>query len=98
MSCVTSKFGISYFDLPARAAENSTMNRKIILLLASFAFATSVYADQHVSGYVRRDGTVVQPYVRSDANNTRNDNYGTRGNTNPYTGTRGSAPRDEDAR
>ena len=62
----------------------------VFLSLSSFAFADQVL------GYVKKDGTVVQGYERSKANDTRNDNYSTRGNTNPYTGESGSKPRDED--
>ena len=47
-----------------------------------------------VDGYTRRDGTYVQPYQRTNPNNTQLDNYGTRGNTNPYSGQTGtSSPR-----
>lgn len=44
-----------------------------------------------VDGYIRRDGTYVQPYQRSERNNSYNDNWSTRGNTNPYTGEKGTA-------
>ena len=39
-----------------------------------------------VRGYSRRNGTYVAPYHRTAPNRTRNDNYGTRGNYNPWTG------------
>jgi hypothetical protein len=47
------------------------------------------FADTSVSGYVRRDGTYVQPHSRSNANSIRFDNYSSQGNTNPYTGQSG---------
>ena len=50
--------------------------------------------DVYVNGYYRRDGTYVQPHYRTAPNRTRNDNYSTRGNVNPYTGERGTRPRD----
>lgn len=50
--------------------------------------------DHHVSGYTRRDGTHVRAYTATDPNSTRNDNFSTRGNTNPYTGEAGTKPRD----
>ena len=53
-------------------------------------FASSAFADVYVRGYTRSDGTYVQPHYRSSPNSTTLDNYSTRGNTNPYTGKRGT--------
>jgi hypothetical protein len=47
-----------------------------------------------VHSYTRRDGTYVHSYHATNPNDTRNDNYSTRGNTNPYTGMPGTKPRD----
>lgn len=60
----------------------------VVMLLAlwsTFAFATDV----HVRGYQRQDGTYVQEHMRSAPDSTRDNNYSTRGNTNPYTGEAG---------
>lgn len=47
-----------------------------------------------VSPYTRQDGTYVAPHQQTNPNNTQMDNYGTRGNQNPYTGQYGTrAPR-----
>ena len=43
-------------------------------------------SSQYVGGYTRQNGTVVEPYHRTTPNGTTYDNYGTRGNYNPYTG------------
>ena len=43
-----------------------------------------------VRGYSTRSGTYVQPYQRTMPNNTKMDNYSTRGNFNPYTGRPGT--------
>lgn len=59
-------------------------------LLAVAAFSSAVHADVYVRGYTRSDGTYVAPHYRSDANATRNDNWSTRGNVNPYTGKPGT--------
>ena len=48
------------------------------------------YADQYVSGHYKSNGTYVNGYTRSSPNNTVSDNYSTKGNTNPYTGTPGT--------
>jgi hypothetical protein len=58
----------------------------LILLLAS----GTALADQSIRGYTRQDGTYVQPYHRSAPNSSQYDNYSSQGNTNPYTGQRGT--------
>jgi len=42
------------------------------------------------SGYTRNNGTYVQPYTSTNPNSTQTDNYGARGNYNPYSGTYGT--------
>lgn len=49
-----------------------------------------------VRGYTKRDGTYVAPHYQTNPNGTRNDNWSTRGNVNPFTGEPGTKPRDED--
>ena len=49
-------------------------------LIATLADAASV------GGYVRRDGTYVQPYQRTNPDSNPWNNYSTKGNTNPFTG------------
>ncbi|PZO39246.1 MAG: hypothetical protein DCF19_14620 [Pseudanabaena frigida] len=43
-----------------------------------------------VRGYVKKDGSRVKPYVRTTSNTTKKDNWSTIGNTNPYTGKKGT--------
>lgn len=52
--------------------------------------AGDALAQVRVEGYTRPDGTYVQPHYRTAPNNTPMDNYGTRGNTNPFTGQPGT--------
>ena len=68
------------------------MKNFILLLLSAFVifFASPSFADQHVNGYYRNNGTYVQPYTRSSPDNTVTNNYSYQGNTNPYTGQRGT--------
>lgn len=47
-----------------------------------------------VSGYNRSDGTYVQSHVRSMPNSTNWDNYSTKGNSNPFTGSTGYRAKD----
>lgn len=58
-------------------------------LLASFLLAQNAHADKYVNGYQKSDGTYVQPYHRSDPNDSQSDNYSSKGNVNPYTGKKG---------
>lgn len=57
----------------------------LLALWATFALA----GDVHVRGYQRQDGTYVQEHMRSAPDSTRDNNFSTRGNTNPYTGEAG---------
>jgi hypothetical protein len=61
----------------------------LVLLLSPYVFA----GDSYVRGYVRRDGTYVQGHHRSKPDNTINNNYGTSGNRNIYTGENGDRAR-----
>ena len=47
-----------------------------------------------VNSYYRSNGTFVDSYVRTMPNNTNWDNFSTKGNFNPYTGSTGSRARD----
>ena len=60
------------------------------LLIVFIGFSFSAFADVSVKGYYKRDGTYVKPHYRSSPNSTTRDNYSTYGNTNPYTGERGT--------
>jgi len=44
----------------------------------------------NVRGYTRKDGTYVRPHKRTAPNNTKLDNWSTKGNVNPYTGEPGT--------
>lgn len=69
------------------------MKRYAIFLTLALIPVASM-ADRYTHSYVRSDGTYVSGYHSTSPNSTRNDNYSTRGNINPYTGTPGYHPRD----
>jgi len=64
--------------------------KMLCLLFLLVMGATTVFADEYVRGYTRSDGTYVAPHYRSSPDSSYNNNYSTRGNTNPYTGERGT--------
>ncbi len=61
-----------------------------ILLILMLTVTSLTYADTYVNGYYRTDGTYVNGYYRSDSNGTVRDNYSYKGNTNTYTGKKGT--------
>jgi hypothetical protein len=64
------------------------MKKATTLLFA--LFAVNAWAQTYVQPHVRKDGTYVEGHMRSAPNNTRQDNYSTQGNTNPFTGQSGT--------
>lgn len=66
--------------------------KKAIVFAVLATCASTSYADTYVQGYTKSNGTYVQGHYRSDSNHTTSDNYSTRGNTNPYTGEKGTKP------
>lgn len=75
----------------------SVRNLVIASALAAMAFGSVAHAaDTYTQGYYKKDGTYVAPHYSTAPNETKNDNYSTRGNVNPYTGQSGTKPRDED--
>lgn len=69
---------------------------KTLILSVIFALVTlaTAYGQTYVHGYYRSNGTYVQPHHRSTPNSTNTDNWSTRGNINPYTGSMGSVATD----
>lgn len=53
------------------------------------------YGSTYVNGYTRSNGTYVEPYHRSNSDSYKFNNYGSKGNTNPYTGSRGTVSWDD---
>jgi hypothetical protein len=56
--------------------------------------STVNYNTTSVSGYSRSNGTYVQSHVRTMPNSTNRDNFSTKGNSNPFTGSTGYRARD----
>lgn len=68
------------------------MIRTLVIVLACAVVAAAVA--KPTRGYVKKNGTYVQPHEKTAPNKTKNDNYSAKGNTNPYTGKKGTKPRD----
>lgn len=49
---------------------------------------------RYQSGYTRSNGIYVQGHYKTSSNSTNHDNFSTRGNNNPYTGSTGNRARD----
>ena len=72
---------------------------KLLKTLLSVTLLTIVFTFQgkaqvnpsstYVSGYTRADGTYISGYYKTTPNSTNRDNYTTKPNVNPYTGTSG---------
>lgn len=56
--------------------------------------STVNYNTTTISGYTRSNGTYVQSHVRTMPNTTNWDNFSTKGNSNPFTGSTGYRARD----
>jgi hypothetical protein len=71
------------------------MKKLFFFIAFLFAAANSFgQSNVYVSGYTSSNGTYVQGYNRTAPDNTRNNNYSTIGNNNPYTGSAGTKPAD----
>jgi hypothetical protein len=70
------------------------MIKFVLVVFSLFVLVSSGYADSYVKGYFKSDGTYVQGHYRSSPNNTKADNFSTKGNYNPYTGKRGTKKND----
>lgn len=64
--------------------------KNAIAFIAACAMIAGATAQTYVQPHVRKDGTYVEGHVRSAPNNTNTDNYGTKGNYNPYNGQAGT--------
>ena len=58
---------------------------------SSYGYGTgSKSSSTSVSGYTKKNGTYVAPAKRSTPDSTTRNNWSTKPNTNPYTGTQGT--------
>lgn len=62
----------------------------ILAIAILTAFSTEAFAYRYTGGHYRKSGAYVQPYRSSTPDGARWNNWSSRGNTNPFTGKRGS--------
>ena len=64
----------------------------LILVVMVLGFTGLVFAEpyQYVRPYTKSNGTFVNGYYRTSPNNTKFDNFSTKGNMNPFTGKSGT--------
>lgn len=64
---------------------------RITLLLAAMLLSSASFAkDSLHKGYVNKNGTYVAPHYQTEPDDNVYNNYSTKGNTNPYTGKKGT--------
>lgn len=64
--------------------------RGLVLALGCALSFASIADSTKVNGYFKKDGTYVPPHVRTTPNNSKVDNWSTKGNVNPYSGKKGT--------
>jgi hypothetical protein len=66
---------------------------KIMFFLLGVIFCLPIIADAktvRVKGSVTKRGTYTQPHYKTSPNKTKYDNWSTKGNSNPFTGKKGT--------
>lgn len=71
---------------------NTSAMKLVFVLLCSAVLSFPAFAvdNHHVRGHMKKDGTYVAPHRQTNPNRTQRDNWSASGNTNPYTGRKGS--------
>jgi len=60
----------------------------------SYPSTTTNSSVRYQSGYIKSNGTYVQPHVKTNVNRTNHDNFSSKDNYNMYNGTTGSRAKD----
>ncbi len=62
----------------------------VVALAAAVLMFSSAFAQVHVRGYYRSNGTYVAPHWRSSPDSSYNNNWSVKPNVNPFTGQEGT--------
>lgn len=74
--------------------------KKVLLIIAFITFVITLNAQTNSSSHYQKGyykpstGTYVKPHMKTNTNSTNHDNYSTSGNSNDYTGSKGSRAKD----
>jgi hypothetical protein len=87
VAAITLSFSLSGFAYADKGAGHSTSTSHP----PKESTGTGAKAErEHVDGYMKKDGTYVSGYDRSTKDETKDNNWSTKGNTNPETGKAGT--------
>jgi hypothetical protein len=64
--------------------------RAILILAVLLSFPALASRPARVKGHVTKTGRYVAPHVRTAPDSSKQNNWSTKGNVNPYTGKRGT--------
>jgi hypothetical protein len=63
----------------------------LVLALVTMLPISAIAKDSHrVKGHTNKNGTYVAPHRKTNPDHSRANNYSSKGNTNPYTGKKGT--------
>lgn len=65
------------------------MTRGFLAFAFIIAVTQTALAADFVGGYMKKNGTYVAPHYKTSADSSKFNNYSTKGNTNPFTGSKG---------
>ena len=68
-----------------RRSMKATVMPLVALLASTIAPQLGAASSHSVRGYVKKDGSYVQPHRQTNPNKSKSDNWSTKGNINPYT-------------
>lgn len=66
------------------------MKTLVFALFAILVSNASLAATHSVKGYTKKNGTYVASHRKTTADHSKANNWSTKGNTNPYTGKKGT--------
>lgn len=71
-----------------------TLLTLILGMLFNYSYSQTNPNSKYQQGYIKKNGTYVQPHYKTETNNTNHDNYSTITNRNTYTGSKGYKAKD----
>ena len=63
--------------------------KRFFILVAMLA-VSNLYGSVYVKGHVNKNGKYIKPYYKTSPNKTKQDNWSSKNQVNPYTGEKGT--------